>query len=54
MTYVDHDPRAIGRAAMHRVLDRLGGDTGPARDIFVDTALVPRGSGEIEMSGVSS
>jgi LacI family transcriptional regulator len=47
VTYVDHDPRAIGRAAMQRVLDNLGGDPGPPRDIFVDTALVPRGSGEI-------
>jgi len=47
VTYVDHDPRAIGRAATQQVLDRLRGDPGPARDIFVDTTLVPRGSGEI-------
>ncbi len=48
VTYVDHDPWAIGRVAMRRVLEGLGGDPGPPRDIFVDTVLVPRGSGEIE------
>jgi LacI family transcriptional regulator len=48
---VDHDPRAIGRAAMERVLDRLGGDAGPPRDVLVGAALVPRGSGEIEAAG---
>jgi LacI family transcriptional regulator len=53
VTYVDHDPRAIGRAAMRRVLDNLGGDPGPPRDILVDTALVPRGSGEIRKIEVS-
>ena len=35
VTYVDHDPRAIGRAAMRRVLERLGGERGPPRDVFV-------------------
>jgi LacI family transcriptional regulator len=48
VTCVDHDPRAIGRAAMACVLDRLGGDPGPPRDVLVETVLVPRGSGEIE------
>ena len=51
VTCVDHDPRAIGRAAMARVLDRLGGDAGPPRDVLVGAALVPRGSGEIEAAG---
>ena len=54
MSYVDHDPRAIGRAAMRRVLEGLGGEPGPPRDIFVDTVLVPRGSGEIRKVEVSS
>ena len=49
VTCVDHDPRAIGRAAMACVLDRLGGDAGPPRDVLVEAALVPRGSGEIEV-----
>jgi LacI family transcriptional regulator len=48
VTCVDHDPHAIGRAAMACVLDRLGGDAGPPRDVLVEAALVPRGSGEIE------
>jgi LacI family transcriptional regulator len=48
VTYVDHDPRAVGLAATQRVLDNLGGEPGPPRDIVVATALVPRGSGEIK------
>jgi LacI family transcriptional regulator len=47
VTYVDHDPRAIGRAAMQRVLNNLAGEPGPPRDVFVETVLVPRGSGEL-------
>ena len=52
MTYVDHDPWAIGRAAMRRVLEGIGGPAGPPQEIFVDTVLVPRGSGEITRSEV--
>ena len=51
VTCVDHDARAIGRAAMACVLDRLGGDPGPPRDVLVEAALGPRGSGEIEATG---
>lgn len=47
VTYVDHDPRTIGLAALQRVLDNLGEHPEPPRDIVVGTALVPRGSGEI-------
>jgi LacI family transcriptional regulator len=54
VTYVDHDPLAVGRAAMRRVLDHLAGDAGPPRNVFVDTPLVPRGSGEIRLVGVAS
>jgi LacI family transcriptional regulator len=53
VTYVDHDPRAIGRAAMRRLLEGLIGEPGPPRDIFVDTVLVPRGSGEIRKTEVT-
>ena len=45
VTYVDHDPRAIGRAAMRRLLEGLSGEPGPPRDVFVDTVLVPFGGG---------
>jgi LacI family transcriptional regulator len=54
VTYVDHDPRAIGRAAMRRLLEGLSGEPGPPRDVFVDTVLVPRGSGEIRKTEVAS
>ena len=54
MTYVDHDPQAIGRAAMRRLLEGLSGEPGAPRDVFVHTALVPRGSGEIRKTEVSS
>lgn len=54
VTYVDHDPRAVGRAAMRRVLERLGGEPGPGRDIVVATELVPRGSGELARIEVRS
>lgn len=54
VSYVDHDPWAIGRAAMHRVLEGLAGQAGPPRDIFVDTVLVPRGSGELTRVGVTT
>lgn len=47
VTFVDHDPAEIGRAAMRRVLDGLGGAAGRPRDVVVPTRLVPRGSGEI-------
>lgn len=49
VTYVDHDPNAIGREAMACVLDRLGGDAGQPRNVLVEAALVPRGSGEVEV-----
>jgi len=54
VTVVDHDPVLIGRTAMQRVLDGLGGEHGPPRDIVVPTRLVPRGSGEIRPSEVST
>lgn len=49
VTYVDQNPAAIGVAAMDQVLRHLEGDPGPAQDILVATALVPRGSGELEV-----
>lgn len=46
VTVVAHDTEQMGRLGADLVLDRLRGDTGPARTVVLPTQLVPRGSGE--------
>jgi LacI family transcriptional regulator len=50
ITVMAHDPVAIGRTAMDRLLARLDGhaDAAPS-DTWVDVDLVERGSGELEV-----
>ncbi|MDQ3707832.1 MAG: LacI family transcriptional regulator [Actinomycetota bacterium] len=47
ITVVAHDPAAMGATAARVLFRRLGGDTGPPRQIVLPTTLVPRGSGEL-------
>jgi LacI family transcriptional regulator len=46
ITVVAHDPEMMGALGAEQVLNRLAGETGPARRIVLPTRLVPRGSGE--------
>jgi LacI family transcriptional regulator len=47
LTVVRQDPAALGRVAAELLFARLDGDAGPSRRITLQTALVPRGSGEL-------
>jgi LacI family transcriptional regulator len=47
VTVVAQDAERIGRLAAEILFSRLDGDRSPARNVVVDTSLIPRGSGEI-------
>lgn len=46
VTVVAHDPEDMGRWAARLLLDRIGGEQGPARHVVIPTRLLARGSGE--------
>jgi LacI family transcriptional regulator len=50
LSVISHDPIEMGRQACRMLFSRLAGDTTPARQIYLPTTLVPRGSGEIHVS----
>ncbi len=47
ITVVAQRPYEIGRLAAERLLARVAGDGSPPQELVVDTALIPRGSGEL-------
>jgi DNA-binding LacI/PurR family transcriptional regulator len=48
VTVVDHDPARIAAAAVGRLLTRIRGTPEEATEILLPTALVRRGSGELQ------
>lgn len=53
VSVLDHNPRALARAAMDRLLERINGSDGSqasAREIRVPLHLIARGSGEIPLA----
>jgi LacI family transcriptional regulator len=47
ITVVAQDPVAMGRTAARALFERIDGADGPARDFWIPTTLIPRGSGEL-------
>jgi LacI family transcriptional regulator len=47
VTVVAQDPVAMGRTAARALFERIDGADGPAREFWIPTTLIPRGSGEI-------
>ena len=47
ITCVDHDPKLIGAATFHRLMELTADHHAEAQRIVVPTRLVPRGSGEL-------
>jgi LacI family transcriptional regulator len=54
VTVVDHDPAQIAAAAVDRLLTRIRGHTPVPAEIFLPTALVQRGSGELKCDRLRS
>lgn len=50
VTVVAQDPAMMGRAAARALFDRIDGDTGDPREIWIPTTLIRRGSGELSPS----
>jgi LacI family transcriptional regulator len=53
LTVVPQRPLELGRLAGTMLLDRIGGNRGPARRTILRIDLIPRGSGEISASSVA-
>jgi LacI family transcriptional regulator len=47
VTVVAQDPVAMGRTAARALFERIDGADGPAREFWIPTTLIPRGSGEL-------
>lgn len=47
VTVVAQDPFMMGRTSARALFDRIGGADGPAREFWIPTRLIRRGSGEI-------
>jgi LacI family transcriptional regulator len=47
VTVVAQDPATMGRTAARALVERIQGMTGPAREFWIPTTLIRRGSGEI-------
>jgi LacI family transcriptional regulator len=47
ITVVAQDPAAMGRTAARALFERLDGDRQPAREFWIPTTLIRRGSGEL-------
>ncbi|HET6530553.1 MAG TPA: LacI family DNA-binding transcriptional regulator [Actinoplanes sp.] len=47
VTVVAQDPMTMGRTAVRALFERIDGATGPAREFWIPTRLIRRGSGEI-------
>jgi LacI family transcriptional regulator, galactose operon repressor len=54
VTVVANDPDEMGRRGAEMLFERLGGESGPSRRVFIGTRLIPRGSGEIRPAGVKT
>lgn len=50
VTVVAQDPFLMGRTSVRALFDRIGGADGPAREFWIPTRLIRRGSGEIPPS----
>jgi LacI family transcriptional regulator len=47
VTVVAQDPVTMGRTAARALFERIDGADGPAREFWIPTTLIPRGSGEL-------
>ena len=54
VTVIAQDTNRIGREAAEQIFRRLDGDTGPTRRAVLPVTLVPRGSGELNVTAPGS
>ena len=54
VSVIAQDVPALGRAAAELLFARIGADTGPEQTITLQPTLIPRGSGEINVSAACS
>ena len=54
VTVVSQDSFELGRTAAELLFRRLGGDRRPSQHVVLDTTLVIRGSGEVEMADLAA